>query len=130
MRRITINKIKKSKNKKPLVCLSVYSKVLTDIADKYCDILLVGDSLGMVLHGMNSTREVSFDDMIRHGKTVRKFAKRSLVVVDMPYKSYTNKMQAYQNAKKIMKLTNCDAVKLEGGKNVSKIMTVFYRRLI
>ena len=90
MKKITIKKILGKKNKNPIVCLSVYSKVLAEIADKYCDIILVGDSLGMTLHGMKTTREVKIENMIMHGKTVKKFSKRCLVVVDMPYNTYNN----------------------------------------
>ena len=76
----------------------------------------------MVLYGMKTTREVRIEHMINHGKTVRNFVKKSLVVLDMPYKTYTIKFVAYKNAKKIIKLTKCDAVKLEGGKNIEKII--------
>ena len=122
MKKITIKKILGKKNKNPIVCLSVYSKVLAEIADKYCDIILVGDSLGMTLHGMKTTREVKIENMIMHGKTVKKFSKRCLVVVDMPYNTYLSKSEAYRNAKKIIKQTNCDAVKLEGGMRISNII--------
>ena len=122
MQKITIRKILNKKNKIPIICLSTYSKTVAKIADKYCDIILVGDSLGMVLYGMKSTREVTLDDMIRHGKAVKKIVNKSLVVIDMPYRTYTNKFIAYKNAKKIIKLTKCDAVKLEGGKEVKKII--------
>ena len=77
MKKITIKKILNKKNKTPIICLTAYSKTIAEIADKYCDIILVGDSLGMVLHGMKSTREVKIETMILHGKTVKKFAKRS-----------------------------------------------------
>ena len=90
--------------------------------DKYCDIILVGDSLGMVLYGMKTTREVKLDTMILHAKTVKKFTKEKFSCFDMPYKTYTNKFNAYKNAKKIIKLTKCDAVKLEGGKEIAKII--------
>ena len=83
---------------------------------------MVGDSLGMVLHGMKTTREVKIETMILHGRTVKAFAKKSLVVFDMPYRTYTNKSIAYKNAKKVIKLTRCDAIKLEGGKKVAKII--------
>ena len=122
MKKITINSIKKQKGRIPITCLTAYSKTTAEIVDKYCDIILVGDSLGMVLHGMNTTREVKLETMILHGKTVKKFAKKSLVVFDMPYKTYTNKFIAYKNAKRVIKLTKCDAVKLEGGKEVSQII--------
>ena len=122
MQKITVKKILNKKNKIPITCLTAYSKTTAEIVDKYCDIILVGDSLGMVLHGMKTTREVKLETMILHGKTVKTFAKKSLVVFDMPYKTYTNKSIAYKNAKKVIKLTKCDAIKLEGGKKISKII--------
>ena len=122
MQKITIKKILNKKNKIPITCLTAYSKTIAQIADRYCDIILVGDSLGMVLHGMKTTREVKIEQMILHGKTVKNFAKKSLVVLDMPYRTYTNKSIAYKNAKKVIKLTRCDAIKLEGGKKVAKII--------
>ena len=71
-----INKIFKKKNKTPIVCLTAYSKNVAKIADKYCDIILVGDSLGMVLYGMKTTREIKIESMILHAKTVRNFSKK------------------------------------------------------
>ena len=122
MQKTKIKKILNKKNKIPITCLTAYSKTIAQIADKYCDIILVGDSLGMVLHGMKTTREVKIETMILHGKTVKNFAKKSLVGLDMPYRTYTNKSTAYKNAKKVIKLTRCDAIKLEGGKKVAKII--------
>lgn len=122
MRKITIKKILKKKNKTPITCLTAYSKNVAAIADKYCDIILVGDSLGMVLYGMKTTKEVKIETMILHGKAVKDSTKKSLVVCDMPYKTYTNKFIAYKNAKKVMKLTKCDAIKLEGGKKIIDII--------
>ena len=122
MQKITIKEILRKKNKIPITCLTAYSKTIAQIADRYCDIILVGDSLGMVLHGMKTTREVKIEQMILHGKTVKNFVKKSLVVLDMPYRTYTNKSIAYKNAKKMIKLTKCDAIKLEGGKKVAKII--------
>jgi len=122
MTKIKIKNILNKKNKIPIICLTSYSKSVTQIVDKYCDIILVGDSLGMVLYGMKSTRSVSIETMILHCKTVKKFAKKSLVVCDMPYKTYKNKFVAYKNACKIMSLTNCDAVKLEGAGKVIDVI--------
>ena len=122
MQKITIKKILNKKNKTPIICLSVYSKAIAQIADKYCDIILVGDSLGMVLYGMKTTREVKIETMILHGKAVKNSTKRSLVVFDMPYRTYTNKFTAFKNARKVMKLTKCDAVKVEGGKEIISII--------
>ena len=119
------NKIKQilnKKNKSQIICLTSYSKNISKIIDKYCDIILVGDSLSMVLYGMKSTREIKIDTMILHGKTVKKSTSKSLVVIDMPYNTYNNKFIAYKNAKKILKLTKCDAVKLEGGKKIVNII--------
>ena len=122
MQKIKIKNILKKKGKTPIVCLTAYSKSVAEILDKYCDIILVGDSVGMSLYGMESTKLVKFDTMLLHGKTVKKFSKRSLVVFDMPYKTYSNKSQAYKNAKKVLKITGCDAVKLEGGEKVVNIV--------
>jgi len=122
MKKITIKKIFSKKNKTPIVCTTAYSKAIAKIADKYCDIILVGDSLGMVLYGMKSTRDIKIETMIRHAKTVKSFTKKSLVVFDMPYKTYSNKFIAYKNAKKVMRITKCDAIKLEGGKKIASII--------
>ena len=128
MSKVTIKKIVEKKNKVPIACLTAYSKNTAVIADKYCDIILVGDSLGMVLYGMKNTRDVKIDTMILHAKTVKKFAKRSLVVFDMPYKTYTNKIIAYKNARRVMKLTKCDAIKLEGGKKIVNIIKYLVKK--
>ena len=122
MQKLTIKRILNRKNKTPIVCLTAYTKTITQIVDKYCDIILVGDSLGMVLYGMKTTRDVKIETMILHCKTVRNFAKKSLVVFDMPYKTYENKFTAYKNASRVINLTKCDAVKLEGGKKIVNII--------
>ena len=122
MLKLTIKNILKKKNKTPITCLSAYSKAIAQIADKYCDIILVGDSLGMVLYGMRSTKEVKIETMILHCRAVKNYTKKSLVVFDMPYKTYENKFIAYKNASKVMKLTKCDAIKLEGGKKIVNII--------
>jgi len=122
MQRIKIQNILNKKGKKPIICLTAYSKPITEVIDKYCDIILVGDSLGMVLYGFKSTREVKFETMLLHCKAVRSSAKRSLVVCDLPYKTYNNKFSAYKHAKKVIDFTRCDAVKLEGGKKIIKIV--------
>ena len=122
MQKLEIKKILNKKNKTPITCLSAYSKAIAQIADKYCDIILVGDSLGMVLYGMKTTKEIKIGTMILHCKAVKNFTKKSLVVFDMPYKTYENKFIAYKNASKVMKLTKCDAIKLEGGKKIVNII--------
>lgn len=130
MQKITIKKILKKKNKLPITCLTAYSKAVAQIADKYCDIILVGDSLGMVLYGMKTTKEVKIETMILHCKAVKNSTKKSLVVFDMPYKTYENKFIAYKNANRVMKLTKCDAIKLEGGKEIVNIVKYLTKRKI
>ena len=117
-----LKKIISKKNKTKIVSLTAYSKNIASILDSYCDIILVGDSLGSVLYNYKSTREVSLDMMIEHSKSVRMGIKKALMVVDMPYKTYRNSKEALKNAKKIMSKTKCDAVKLEGGKKVYEII--------
>ena len=104
----------RKKNKTKIVSLSAYSKNVAEIIDNYCDIVLVGDSLGSVLYNYKSTREVSLNTMIEHSKSVRLGVKKSLMVVDMPHNTYRNSKEALKNAKQIISKTKCDAVKLEG----------------
>ena len=115
---IKIKKILNKKNKSKILCLTAYSKNFAEEVDKYADITLVGDSLGSVLYNYNSTKKVTLTNMINHSKSVRLGVKKSLMVVDMPYKTYNTKSSALRNAKKIIKETKCDAVKLEGGKKI------------
>jgi len=115
-----IAKILKKKNKSKIVCLTAYSKNIAQEIDKYADIVLVGDSLGSVLYNYSTTRKVTLSEMINHSKSVRQGIKKSLMVVDMPYKTYETNISALKNAKKIIKETKCDAVKLEGGKKIIK----------
>ena len=122
MKRITIKQIIKKKGKRPIVCLSAYSKNFAEIIDKHCDIILVGDSLGMVLYGMRTTKEVKLETMILHAKAVKSHTRKSLVVFDMPFKSVTNKFMTYKNAKQVLKKTKCDAIKIEGGTKTSKLI--------
>ena len=117
-----IKKIVKKKNKQKIICLTAYSKNVAEILDNHCDIVLVGDSLGSVLYNYDTTRKVSLSTMIEHSKSVKKGIKKSLMVVDMPYQTYRNPREALKNAKKIISETGCDAVKLEGGKKIIKII--------
>ena len=113
------NKIKKilnKKNKSKIVSLTAYSKNIANILDKHCDIILVGDSMANVLYGLKNTHEITLKNIIQHTISVKKGIKNSLLVVDMPKGSYKNKKLAKKNAKKIMKLTGCDAVKIESNK--------------
>ena len=114
------------KNKKKIVCLTSYSKSISKILDKYCDLILVGDSLANVLYGMKTTHNLALETIINHGKSVRLGTKKSLLVVDMPKNSYKKPNQALKNAKLILKKTGCDAVKIENNSynlNIVKTLT-------
>ena len=113
-----IIKIINKKNKSKIICLTAYSKNIAEEVDKYTDIVLVGDSLGSVLYNYSTTRKVTLTEMINHSKSVRLGVNKSLMVVDMPFNTYATKKSALKNAKKIIKETKCDAVKLEGGKKI------------
>ena len=113
-----VKKILNKKNRSKVICLTAYSKNIASILDKYCDLVLVGDSLGSVLYNFKSTREVTLETMISHSKSVRLGVKESLMVVDMPYNTYRNSIEALKNARLVMRKTKCDAVKLEGGKKI------------
>ncbi len=117
-----IKQLLKKKNKTKIICLTSYSKNISEILDKYSDIILVGDSLGSVLYSYDTTKKVNLEMIIEHSKSVRQGVKKSLMVVDMPYNTYRNKKEALKNAKKIIKYSKADAVKLEGGKKIIKII--------
>ncbi len=117
-----ISKIKKSKSKNKIVCLTAYSKPISKILDKYCEIILVGDSVATAFYGMKNTKEINLEIMINHAKSVKKSIKKSLMVFDMPYKTYRNIKEARKNVKKVMSLVKCDAVKIESNGNNHKII--------
>ena len=117
-----IKKILIKKNKSKIVCLTAYSKNIAEILDQHCDLILVGDSLGSVLYNYKSTKEVTLQTMINHSKSVRLGVDKSLMVFDMPYKTYRNPQEALKNAKLVIKENKCDAVKLEGGKKIIPIV--------
>ena len=129
MRKKTLDIIKK-KGKSKIVSLTAYSKNVASILDNFCDIILVGDSLGSVLYNYTSTREVSLTTMIEHSKSVRMGIKKSLMVVDMPHNTYRNPKEALKNAKKIMSETKSDAVKLEGGKKICQTIKILVKNKI
>ena len=118
------------KNKSKIISLTAYSKNIATIIDKHCDLILVGDSLGSVLYNYSSTKKVTLDMMIEHSKSVRLGVKKSLLVVDMPHNTYRNPKEALKNAKKIISKTKCDAVKLEGGKQVIQIVKTLIKNKI
>ena len=115
-RKRTVASIQNHDREKPIVCLTAYTAMMAEIIDPYIDLLLVGDSVGTVLHGHDSTIPVTLDEMIFHAKSVMRVSPKALVVVDMPFGSYEASPQAaYESAARIMKETGADAVKLEGG---------------
>src|SRR5919201_3621553 len=121
MKRLTAPEIAARKCGEPIVALTSYHAHTAAIADKYVDFLLVGDSLGMVMHGFESTLPVPLDLMIMHGRAVMRGARRALVIVDMPFGSYEESpSHAFRNAAMVMKETQCGAIKLEGGKRMGE----------
>ena len=125
-----IKKILNKKNKSKIVCLTAYSKNFASEIDKYADIILVGDSLGSVLYNYTTNRKVTLTEMINHSKSVRYGVNKSIMVVDMPFGTYNNPKLALKNAKKIIKETKCDAVKLEGGKKIIKQISLLIKNKI
>ena len=128
-RRLTAPDITARKGGDPIVSLTSYHAHTAAIADKYVDFLLVGDSLGMVMHGFESTLPVPLELMIMHGRAVMRGAKRALVVVDMPFGSYEESpAQAFHNAAKVIKETQCGAIKLEGGRRMGETIRFLSER--
>ena len=125
-----IKKIISKKNKTKIVSLTAYSKSIAKILDKYCDIILVGDSMANVLYAQKNTHKISMDNIIQHTLSVKLGVKKSLLVVDMPKGSYSNPNIALKNARLILKKTRCDAVKLENYKNNFKIIKYLVQRKI
>ena len=122
---LKIKKILSKKDKTKIVSLTAYSDSIAKILDKFCDIILVGDSMANVLYGHNNTHKITLDNIIQHTLSVQKSVKKSLLVVDMPRGTYSNPKKALKNASLIMKKTKCDAIKLESNKvnfNIIKIL--------
>ena len=129
IRRTTVPQIRARKGDRPIVSLTSYHAHTASIVDKYADFILVGDSLGMVMHGMESTVGVPLDLMIMHGKAVVNGTKKALIVVDMPFGTYEESPAiAFRNAAKIMKETLCGAVKLEGGARMAETIRFLTER--
>jgi len=128
-KRLTAPDIRARKGGEPIVSLTSYHAHTAAIADRYCDFILVGDSLGMVMHGMETTIPVTLDMMILQGLAVMRGSRRSLVVVDMPFGSYeTSKEQAFTSAARVMKETGCGAIKLEGGTRMAETIRFLTER--
>lgn len=121
VKRITVPDIAGRKGGAPIVSLTAYHAHTASLIDPYVDFMLVGDSLGMVMHGLPSTLEVTLDMMILHGAAVVRGSNRALVVVDMPFGTYEESPEvAFRNAAKVMQETGCGAVKLEGGARMAE----------
>ncbi|WP_298303104.1 3-methyl-2-oxobutanoate hydroxymethyltransferase [uncultured Erythrobacter sp.] len=132
-KRLTVPRIRDRKKdgqtKEPLVMLTAYTARQAQLLDAHCDILLVGDSLGQVVYGLDSTLPVTVDMMIAHGAAVVRGSYHSLVVVDMPFGSYErSKEQAFDTASQIMAETGCAAVKLEGGEAMAETISFLTNR--
>ena len=129
VRRITAPDIMKRKGGEPIVCLTAYDAPTAAILDEHCDLLLVGDSVGMVVHGLPNTVGVTMEMMILHGQAVMRGSRRAMVVVDMPFGSYEGaKEVAYDNCARMMKETGAQAVKLESGPTVPETIAYLVQR--
>ena len=119
MKRKSVIDIRKQKGKETIVCLTAYTAPIARAIDKHVDILLVGDSLGMVLYDYENTLPVTLNQMIEHSKSVVGASSNACVIVDMPFGTYEeSKNLAFNNAARLMKETHCDGIKLEGGQNM------------
>lgn len=128
-KRITAADIRARKGATPIVSLTAYHAHTARIVDEVCDFILVGDSLGMVMHGLESTVPVTMEMMILQGHAVMRGSKRALIVVDMPFGSYeASREDAFRNAARILKETGCGAIKLEGGTRMAETIRFLVER--
>jgi len=117
------------KGKTPLVCLTAYTAPVAELLDEHCDLLLVGDSVGMVMHGLPNTVGVTLEMMILHGQAVMRGSKKAMVVIDMPFGSYEGgKEQAYENCARVMKETGAQGVTLESWPTVAETIAYLVQR--
>lgn len=129
IRRKTSADIRARKNGEPVVMLTSYHAHTAALVDRYCDVILVGDSLGNVMHGFETTLPVTLEMMILQGHAVMRGSKQSLVVVDLPFGSYeASKEQAFHSAARVLKETHCGAVKLEGGERMAETIAFLTER--
>ena len=128
-RRLTAPDIAARKGGEPIVALTAYTAPMAELLDDACDVLLVGDSVGMVLHGLPNTVGVTLDMMILHAQAVMRGSKRAMVVVDMPFGAYEGSLeQAYANACRVMKETGAQGVKVESGPTVPQTIAYLTAR--
>lgn len=129
VKRISVPDIAARKGQEPVVVLTAYSVSMATLLDDHCDCLLVGDSLGMVLYGLDSTLPVTLDMMINHGAAVVRGSSKACVVVDLPWASYQESpAQAFRNAARVLAETGASAVKLEGGEEMAETVEFLVRR--
>lgn len=128
-KRLTVPEVRNHKGKEPLVCLTAYTVLTARWLDDYTDVLLVGDSLGMVIYGMENTLSVTLDMMIAHAQAVMRGSRRSCVVVDMPFGSYEESPQvAFRNAARVMSESGASGVKIEGGTEMADTISYLTQR--
>ena len=129
IKRLTAPDIRARKRGEPIVCLTSYHAHTARLVDKYCDVILVGNSLGMVMHGFETTVPVTLDMMILQGHAVMRGSQRALVVIDMPFGSYEqSKEQAFASCARVLKETGCGAIKLEGGRRMAETIAFLVER--
>jgi 3-methyl-2-oxobutanoate hydroxymethyltransferase len=129
IKRLTAPDIFARKGGAPIVCLTSYHAHTARILDEHCDLILVGDSLGMVMHGLETTIPVTLEMMILQGRAVIRGSRRALVVIDMPFGSYeASKEQAFLSAARVLKETGCGAIKLEGGRRMAETIAFLVER--
>lgn len=129
IRRITAPQITARKGNEPIVCLTAYDAPTAAILDEYCDLILVGDSVGMVVHGLTTTVGVTLEMMIMHGQAVMRGSQRALVVVDLPFGYYEDSPErAFQSAARVMRETGCQAVKIESGTYAAETIAYLVER--
>ena len=128
--RNTIKKIQQLKNKRPISCLTAYSSSIAKIVDEYVDIILVGDSLGNAIYGMKNTQNVTLELMKKHGRAVIKSTQRPFTIIDMPFQSFRNKKDAYNNAKQLLAFTSCQSIKIEAGQRDINIIEYLAKKKI
>ena len=128
-KRLTAPAIRARKGGPPIVMLTSYHAHTARIVDKHCDVILVGDSLGMVMHGFETTIPVTLDMMILQGHAVMRGSRRALVAIDMPFGTYeASKEQAFLSAARVMKETGCSAIKVEGGQRMAETIAFLVER--
>jgi 3-methyl-2-oxobutanoate hydroxymethyltransferase len=129
VRRVSVPDIAARKGGVPVVSLTAYTAPMAKILDPHCDFLLVGDSLGMVLYGLDSTLGVTLDMAINHGAAVVRGSSHACIIVDMPFGTYQeSKEQAYRNCARVLVETGCAAVKIEGGTEMAETVAFLVER--